>query len=258
MQDFAVVCEQAARAAGKVLLDWRGRFAVREKGPADLVTQADLASQEVVRDIVLGAFPDHAFLSEEEPNRPPAGGYRWIVDPLDGTMNYVHGLHGYCTSIALERDGEVLAATIYEPQHDTCYRATLGGGAFCNGKKLSVSGAQRLDEALVAASFPPRVKRSSDEVLNFLEVLETCRGVRRMGSAALNLSYVAAGQLDGFWATETHAWDIAAGLLIVREAGGIMTAMDGGPVDFNRPKFVAASTPELHAALRARLRPGAP
>jgi myo-inositol-1(or 4)-monophosphatase len=173
-------------------------------------------------------------------------------------MNYVHGLYGYCSSIALERDGEVLVAAIYEPQHDTCYTAKLGGGAFCNGKKLAVSGTRRLDEALVAASFPPQVKRSSDEVLNFLDILETSRGVRRMGSAALNLSYVAAGQLDGFWATETHAWDIAAGLLIVREAGGIMTAMDGGPIDFDRPKFVAAATPELHAALRARLRPGTP
>ncbi len=256
MPEFVEVCEQAARAAGKVLLGWRGRFEVREKGPADLVTQADLESQEAVRSVVLGAFPDHAFLSEEEPNRPPPGGYRWIVDPLDGTMNYVHGLHGYCVSIALERDGEVLVGTVYEPEHDTCYVAQRGAGAFRNGQRLSVSRAQRLEEALVAVSFPPQVRRTSDEVLNFLEVLETCRGVRRLGSAALNLSYVAAGQLDAFWATETHAWDIAAGMLLVTEAGGTVTSLAGGPVDFTRPKFVAAATPELHAALRARLRPG--
>ncbi|HVX63556.1 MAG TPA: inositol monophosphatase family protein [Pirellulales bacterium] len=245
--EYKTVCERAARAGGAVLLDWAGRFAVREKGPADLVTEADLASQEAIQKILLDAFPDHGFLAEENCSIPSQkDGLRWIVDPLDGTTNYVHGLPVYAVSIALEQSGKLLAGTVYNPVAEECYVAAQGHGAELNGKPLRVSQTASLDQALVAASLPAKVRRDDPDIKDFLEVTLRCRAVRRMGSSALNLCYLAAGRFDAYWARSTKAWDIAAGLLMVREAGGVVSSLSGGEPDLADPQFVSACTPALH------------
>lgn len=251
---FLHVAVEAARAAGRELLGWRGRFAVREKGPADLVTEADLAAQETVRKIVQEAFPEHGFLAEENgASSIGRDGYRWIVDPLDGTTNYVHGLPQFCTSIALERAGRLLVGVVYDPTADECF-AAAGAGATLNGRTIRTSNVVTLPQAMVAASFAPRTKRTDPTIYEFLNVLERAQAVRRMGSSALNLCYVAAGRLDAYWANDTKTWDVAAGWLIVREAGGTVVAPDGGEPDLAKPRFVAAAQSALADELRAALR----
>jgi myo-inositol-1(or 4)-monophosphatase len=245
--EYRRVCEQAAEAGGAVLLDWAGRFAVREKGPADLVTEADLASQDAIRDMLLGAFPEHGFLAEENLSIPSRqDGLRWIVDPLDGTTNYVHGLPQYAVSIALEQAGKLLVGVVYNPATGERFTATAGQGAQLNGRPLRVSKVTTLDQALIATSLPAKVRREDPEVSDFLAVTFASQAVRRMGSSALNLCYLAAGRFDAYWARSTKAWDIAAGMLILREAGGVATSIDGGELDLARPEFIAASTPDLH------------
>ena len=256
MQGYKRVCEQAARAGGEVLLQYRNKFNVREKGPADLVTEADLASQVAVREFVLGAFPDHNFLGEED---DPAGitqsdsDFTWIVDPLDGTTNYVHGLENYCVSVALQhrRDAEtkIIEGAIYDPLRDRCYRATLGSGAFCNGEPLHVSNVAEVGKSLIAASLPAKIAPDSGEIERFVRVMLACQAIRRLGSAALNLCYVAAGQLDAYWATSVKQWDVAAGLLIVKEAGGQVSHITGGPLSLADPKFIVSATANLHTEM---------
>jgi myo-inositol-1(or 4)-monophosphatase len=259
MPDFLAVCEEAARAGGAVLLEWVERFTVHEKGPSDLVTDADFASQEAVREIVSKAFPDHGFLSEEQPattSSPAAKSgshYRWILDPLDGTTNYVHRIPDFAVSLALECEGEVLAATVFNPVHDECYTATKGGGAFLNGRRLQTSGIATLQNAVVAASFPPRIAADSPILADFLRIIVASQSLRRTGSSALNLSYIAAGRFDAFWARDTKVWDVAAGYLLVREAGGLMTGLDGRPFQLEHPQFIAAATEPLHRELRSKI-----
>jgi myo-inositol-1(or 4)-monophosphatase len=250
MREFLTVAEQAARAGGKVLLEWRDKFQWREKGPRDLVTEADFASQTVIREILLSAFPDHDFLGEEQipgasPPGKPGAELRWLVDPLDGTSNYVHRLQTFAVSIALERRGEILAGVIYDPVVEECYTTFQGGGAFLNGKTIATSGCGKIDEALIAVSFSNQLPRHSIEVTRFLEVLHSSQSVRRLGSAALNLAYVAAGRLDAYYATSVQNWDVAAGILLVQEAGGVVTALDGGPFQLHKPQFVAVASRSL-------------
>jgi myo-inositol-1(or 4)-monophosphatase len=251
MPEFLQICEQAARAGGRVLLDWMGRFAVREKGPADLVTQADVASQQAIREVLLSHFPDHGFLAEENANEQGVDGrFRWIVDPLDGTVNYVHGVPQFAVSVALEQEGRVVCGTIFDPIAQECFCTARGHGAFLNGRRITTSRVVDVADALVVCSFPPRVKRDAPEVAQFIEVLVACQSMRRTGSAAINLAYLAAGRFDGYWAANNHAWDVAAGFLLVEEAGGFVTNFAGGPVDLDRPQCVTAGTLELHGQLR--------
>jgi myo-inositol-1(or 4)-monophosphatase len=268
--DALRICETAARAGGRVLLDWVGRFGVSNKGPRDLVTEADVASQREIRQIVLGAFPDHGFIGEEslpehaadvQPgNHHAAGGppLRWMVDPLDGTSNYVHGFPAWCVSSALARGDEILVGTVYDPVRDECFTAQLGAGAWLNGKPIRVSGYELLSDALVALSFPPHVSTESVAVADFLAVVPHVHSARRTGSTALNLAWLACGRLDAFWVRKIACWDVAAGLLIFREAGGCLGGFAEGPADLewvslDQPAFVAACTPEVLADLRARL-----
>ena len=260
MSELITICEQAARAGGEVLLDWQDRFQVREKAPADLVTEADLASQEAIREILLTAFPDHGFLGEEdscqdEKTQQPATSprYRWIVDPLDGTTNYVHKMPAFSVSIALEENGKILVATVYDPISQECYTAEAGQGAFLNGQRLQTSSIVSMDQALVAASFSAKVSPESLEIARFIEVLQASQALRRLGSAALNLGYLAVGRLDAYWATSVKVWDIAAGILLVQEAGGIVSGLDGGPLDLAQPRFAAAASKPLHEELIAIL-----
>ncbi len=229
------------------MLEWIGKFAVRQKGPKDLVTEADLASQEAIRRIVLGRFPSHEFVGEEQGAvAQPGAEYRWIVDPLDGTMNYVHGVHHYAVSVALVRGDEIIAGTIYDPWTRECYSAAKGEGAYQDETRLRASGTQSVGEALVVASFASKVERSSPEISQFVAAVLGCQGVRRTGSAALNLCHVAAGRYDAFWALSTQAWDVAAGVLLVTEAGGRVTDLDGQPFDLRRPHPVATAGNPLH------------
>lgn len=247
MSDYSTVCEQAARSGGNILLDMRGRIQATEKGPADLVTEADLASQQAIFRTISAAFPDHCLLGEEQQVSAvtPSADFTWIVDPLDGTTNYVHGLENYCVSVALRQGKQIIAATIYDPIRDHCYRATHGGGAFLNGERIHTSATVQVNEALIAASFSPSVPRNSPEIGRFLEVLYECRAIRRLGSAALNLCYVASGKLDAYWATSLKQWDIAAGVLIVQEAGGVIADIDNGEFCLETPRLVAAGQERL-------------
>jgi myo-inositol-1(or 4)-monophosphatase len=257
MTDYIGVCEQAARAGGQVLRELQGRIQVQEKGPRDLVTEADLASQEVIREILAKEFPDHDFRGEEDvttaeaakPQDNSNSHYCWVVDPLDGTTNYVHQLPLYCVSVALRLGDNVVCGTVYDPVSEEVFTAVADGGAFLNGRLIRVSDCCRLEDALVAASFAPNVPRGSSEVARFIEVLHRCQAVRRLGSAALNLCYVAAGRLDAYFAANIKTWDVAAGQLILREAGATLTALDGGPFQLDHPQFASAATASLHREL---------
>jgi myo-inositol-1(or 4)-monophosphatase len=258
------VCERAARAGGQVLLDWQGRFRTKHKGPKDVVTEADLASQQVIRDIVLGVFPKHQFLGEEsDPSelaaflsaKPAAKGvYRWIVDPLDGTSNYVHGMPAFTVSVALERAGRLLAGVVYDPIANECFSAAAGQGATLNGQPIKSSRCRRLHDALIAVSFSNGVARGSPEIQRFLEVLYACHAVRRLGSAALCLAYVACGRLDGYFGCGCKSWDVAAGALILTEAGGAIASRGQPTLDLRDcTDFASAANPKLQAELVATL-----
>lgn len=258
------VCEQAARAGGRVLTDWVGKFKASTKGPRDLVTEADLASQAEIRRILLEAFPEHGFVGEESiaghASPANAGQPRWIVDPLDGTSNYVHGFPAYCVSVGLALGDELLVGVIYDPERDECFTARRGGGAACNGRPIVASGENDLAAAMVAVSFPPHVASDAQSVADFLAVLPHVHSVRRTGSTAINLAYVACGRLDAFWVRRIASWDVAAGLLIAREAGAVIGPFAGtletAALSLDRPAFIAASSPDLYASLREMLGPG--
>lgn len=235
----------------------RGDHVVREKAPKDLVTDADLASQKAIRSILMEAFPGYAFVGEEQgeteppdpvrrgdPDAPPC----WVVDPLDGTVNYVHRLQSFAVSIALHAHGKMRLGVILDPVTDHLFTA-IDGAATCNGDPIHVSDCERVDQALISCSFPAGVQRDDPEVSRFVNVLEQCQSLRRLGSCALNMCYVAAGRLDGYWATNVSAWDSAAGIVIAREAGAVLTAYDGSPLDEWNPKFCVSATPQLHHTL---------
>jgi myo-inositol-1(or 4)-monophosphatase len=264
--DPLAVCEHAARAAGGLLTAWRGRFTATSKGPRDLVTEADHAAQAEVRRIVLEAFPHHGFVGEEgqggvapaAPGSPghSGSGVRWIVDPLDGTTNYVHGFPAYCVSIALADGDDLVVATIYDPLRDESFTARRGGGAFLNGAPLVTPAVRSADEAVAAVSFPAHVTADAPAVKDFLAVVPHVQAIRRTGSTALNLAYVACGRLHAFWVRRICCWDVAAGVLIAREAGCAVGGFEeADAVDLDAPAIIAASTPELLATLRTLLGP---
>jgi myo-inositol-1(or 4)-monophosphatase len=252
MPGFMEICEKAVRLAGALLMDKLGKVTVREKGRSDLVTEADFAAQEIVRQTILEAFPSHFLVGEEDAagtKQMPSGNgspYRWIVDPLDGTTNYVHQVPHFAVSLALERDGELLVGAVFSPAEKECFTASAGEGAWLNGKRISTSGVTSLSGALCAVGFPAVVRPDSPDLLLFLKGLDHFQGFRRTGSAALNLCYVASGRYDAAWSYCTKVWDVAAGTLLIREAGGIVTSPDGGALDLDRGRFIAAGNPELY------------
>jgi len=259
MPEFLAVCLEAAQRGGEILLDWQHRFRAKEKSPKDLVTEADVASQEATRAIIHKAFPDHDFLGEEDAAERKAKGlpllgqrrsrFRWIVDPLDGTVNYVHRLPGYAVSIALQEEDELLVGVVFDPLSGDCFIGERGKSPTLNGQPIATSGCQRAEQALIAVSFSSNLPRGSIEITRFVEALHACQSVRRMGSAALNLCYVACGRLDSYWATSVAIWDVAAGLLIVQEAGGAISALDGSALNLDRPEMIAAASPALQSEL---------
>jgi myo-inositol-1(or 4)-monophosphatase len=208
----------------------------------------------------LTAFPDHSVIGEEgepegvgpEPDgsRGPAE-YRWLIDPLDGTTNYVHQVPHFCVSVALERSGELLVGAVYDPVSKEFYSAAAGRGGFLNGRRIRTSDVSRLSETLAAVGLPAAVGPECPDLRMFLAALSQCQALRRTGSASLNLCYVAAGRFDAFWCYSTKSWDVAAGVLLIREAGGVVTAPNGGPFVLEAGQFLAAANEQLHAELLA-------
>ncbi len=248
--ELLAVAEEAARAGARELMAWQGRFTSRSKGRHDLVTDADLASEKAIRAVIAERYPGHGVLGEEAPAAEQLDReYCWVVDPLDGTTNYVHGFPCYGVSVAAAHLGRLLAGVVYDPLRDECFTAAAGGGARLNGAPLGVSDAAAVNESLLAVSFPASLTRKSADLEAFLRVAPHCQAIRRTGSAALNLAYVACGRLDGHWAHEIHPWDAAAGVLLVQEGGGVATGSDGRPFELAAGDYLAAATVELHAAL---------
>ena len=244
----------AVRRAGEIQRQAsRGTFEIRKKGTIDLVTEVDVAVEKMVRALIAERYPDHDVLGEElgGPGEGERSRYCWICDPLDGTTNFAHGLPLYCSTIALEVDGELRVGAVYDPTRDELFTAIRGGGAFLNGERIRVSTAATLIDSLLVTGFPYSVQEKLDEMLGlFGRFLSKARAVRRLGSAALDMCYVAAGRLDGFWEEGLNAWDIAGGVLIVQEAGGRITSLDGGPFVLRSGRIIA-SNGLLHEEMRA-------
>ncbi len=245
----------AAHIGGRVLQDWVGRFSVREKSRANLVTEADEASQAAIVQSLKNRFPEHGFLGEESLHERSAGTEAlWIIDPLDGTSNYVHGFPFYCVSIALSVQERVEVGVIFDPTRNETFAAVLGGGATCNGLQMFTSGETNPKSAMAMASLPVATDPENFAVKRFLRALPHLQTVQRSGSAALNLAYVACGRIDAFWSSSLHPWDVAAGSLLVTEAGGTMTNLTGGKFDIFVPDLLAASTATLVQELVTALR----
>ncbi len=228
--------------------------------PHDLVTEVDKGTELLIRKLIHTYFPTHAILGEEgvEPGAEASRKaleemrneeYVWIIDPIDGTTNFIHGLPFYSVSIALAHRGEVIVGVVYDPARDELFVAEKGKGAYVHGKRMSVSGEERLADSLIATGFPTDRERVLPEALRQITaVAPQVRNIRSAGSAALHLAYVAAGRLSGFWEANLNAWDIAAGMLLVREAGGAVTDIDGKPYDLH-VRDVAATNGRIHEAL---------
>jgi myo-inositol-1(or 4)-monophosphatase len=257
LADYLDAAQQAARLGAAALEEWRPRFRVQEKARFDLVTDADLASQRTIADYLARRYPGHAFLGEEDrsphlrpgPDAPPT----WIVDPLDGTTNYVHDCPLYCVSVGLYAAGDLVVGAVYDPRHQEMFCAGLGLGAWLNGERIRTSAADRLEEALLATGFPPDL-RGQERTLEWFRYFSLrTRSLRRTGSTALNMAYVAAGRFDGYWAFDNHVWDVAGAAVVVREAGGVLTNVDGTPYDPFTPDALVSNGP-LHPVLLEALR----
>lgn len=237
-----------------MLQQWRHKFTAREKNPADLVTEADVASEQAIFEYIHARFPDHRFLGEEGLDRGRSDSpVRWIIDPLDGTSNYVHGFPYYAVSIGIEQAGELVAGAIFDPTRDEMFAAVQGGGATLNGAPIQVSERADLRSALCMASLPVKSDRTHPAVQRFLRVLEHAQHVQRTGSAALNLCGVACGRVDAFWSHNLKPWDMAAGVVIVREAGGRVTTAAGTTFDVNQPDLLATNGTQVHEELSRQL-----
>jgi myo-inositol-1(or 4)-monophosphatase len=237
---------KAARKAGRGLLkDFAEveQLQVSQKGPGDFVSRADRTAEQTVREMLMEARPTYGFLGEEggatageDPTR------RWIVDPLDGTTNYLHGLPHWAVSIALEHKGQIVAGVVHDPVKDETFYAEKGEGAWLNDSRLRVSGRSRLTDCLFGTGIPFGAKRTLPAMLQDLaRLMPECAGVRRLGVASLDLAYVAAGRLDGFWERELYSWDMAAGMIIVAEAGGFFGAIRDGHKPLEHGEIIAAN-----------------
>jgi len=272
----AAVGRQAALAAGAVMrLNYLKPHHVTLKGAIDPVTETDLQAQETIISLIRHYFPDHGFLAEEErvgedvgegakrggtgvspvdlSPPPPPTPFRWIIDPLDGTVNFAHGFPMFCASIAFEAEGRLEYGVVCDPLRDELFEARRGGGAFLNGRLIRVSKTEPLDRALLATGFPYDIRERLPETLARLgRLVGVAQGVRRAGSAALDMCYVACGRFDGFWEENLKPWDTAAGLLIIEEAGGRITTFSGGDYDIYAPNIMA-SNEVLHSELLEKL-----
>ena len=248
------VMVQAAFKAGKSLARDFGEvqnLQVSLKGPGDYVSQADRKAEKIIREELMKARPTYGFLGEEsEETIGTDGAHRWIVDPLDGTTNFLHGIPCFAVSIALERNGEIVAGVVLNPATDELFTAERGGGAFLNDRRLRVAARKNLSDAVIGCGTPHLGRGNHGKYLIELRhAMGEVAGMRRLGAAALDLAYVAAGRFDGFWERDLAEWDMAAGILLIREAGGYVSDLDGGTAMFDTGTIVAGNE-YIHKALR--------
>ncbi|MEP6635340.1 MAG: inositol monophosphatase family protein [Acidobacteriota bacterium] len=238
---------QTARDAGGVLIDRLGRAQVSNKGAIDLVTEADLASEKLIIERVRSHYPRHAILAEEsgasdgEGTSSRESEWKWIIDPLDGTTNYAHGYPFFCVSIGVEHGGRIELGVVYDPVRDEMFAVERGQGATLNERPMRVSTVESLDRAMLCTGFPYNVRERPDFARDFVKFTMQGQAVRRDGSAALDLAYIACGRFDGFWEDGLNAWDVAAGVLLIEEAGGRISDFRGEPLDIYSAKVLATN-----------------
>lgn len=251
MLNFAI---QVARDAGNLLVQRLGAAQISNKGDIDLVTEADIAAEELIIDRIRSHYPLHGILAEESGEAVVEGSQRsdwkWIVDPLDGTTNYAHGYPCFCVSIALEHAGELEIGVVYDPMRDEMFAAERGRGATLNERRIRVSNVEELNRAMMCTGFPYDVRTRPDFARDFTNFTLHAQAVRRDGSAALDLAYVACGRFDGFWEDGLNPWDIAAGAILITEAGGRITNYENEPLDIYTKKVVASNGRVHDATLR--------
>ena len=244
--------QDAAHKAGRILLENFGKISgaqIREKQKNDFLTYVDELSEQRIIETIRTAFPDHGILAEESGIAERESAYRWIIDPLDGTKNYICGISIYGISIALEYNKNLIVGVVYDPVRDDMFYAETGKGAFLNGNKIGVSREKDLSKCLIATGFPFKYKQYLHKyMVCFEEVFVHCSGIRRMGAASIDLAYTAAGKFDGFWELGLNPWDVAAGALIIREAGGTITDFWGGD-DFLSRAYIIATNGHIHSKL---------
>ena len=241
MLSFAI---ETARDAGQLLLEKFGRkLAVSKKGDINLVTEADLASEALIIERIKSYYPKHAILAEEsgEAKIDGASEWKWIIDPLDGTTNFAHGYPCWCVTLALEHSGEVVIGVTFDPTRDELFAAERGRGASLNNKPIRVSETEELADALIVTGFPYDFKRRDDFARHLTEFLLNSRGVRRDGSAAIDMAYIACGRFDGFWEEGLNPWDMAAGVLLIEEAGGHVSGYDNSQFSIYSPPILASN-----------------
>jgi myo-inositol-1(or 4)-monophosphatase len=249
--DFAHIAEGIARQAGALLRGFYAKGVATEyKGDVDLVTEADRASEQLIVEKLKAAFPTHGVYGEEGTRNALDSEYRWYVDPLDGTTNFAHSFPAFCVILGLERrakdlaadaDGELIAGVIYDPLRDEMFSVERGRGAWLNGKKIHVSKIATMQESLTGTGFPSKKRHDSPNVHFYQEITLRSHGVRRAGSAGLDLAYVACGRLDGFWEFNLNPWDTSAGVLMVQEAGGTVTHFEGGRFTLDSREVLATN-----------------
>jgi myo-inositol-1(or 4)-monophosphatase len=251
---FQAIAEEVAKQAGKFLLGQAGIAKIREKAPGDYVTSADEAAQALIFSELSRHFPSHSLLGEEESTDADwKKGFCWVIDPIDGTRNFIYGLPSFSVSIALMLHGQPIVGVVHDPMLAETYVACSGRGAWVNGKSIAPTAMESLDQSLLVCSFPARVHSDTPELMRFNRVVQRAT-LRRLGSAALNLCYVACGRLDGYWATSLSLWDFAAGMLIAKEAGAATRDLDGLEFRFEKNEFCVTSTTQLGDELLPLLR----
>lgn len=256
MHPILNIAVRAARKAGSIInrAALAGGLNVRSKQAKDYVTQVDQAAEEAIIEIVKKAYPEHGFLAEESGASAADAEYVWIIDPIDGTTNFIHGFPQYCTSIGVTHRGALAHAVIYDPVKNELFTASKGRGAFLNDRRIRVTTLAKLGEALVGTGFPFKELGRLDLYSRQLQtMMQTCSGVRRAGAAALDLAYVACGRLDAFWELGLSPWDMAAGALLIQEAGGLVGDLQGEQTYLESGDIVAA-TPKLFPPLLGALR----
>jgi myo-inositol-1(or 4)-monophosphatase len=252
MSNFVETAARIAREAAAIVEQLRReKIGFELKGDADLVTRADRESELHITSELKAAFPDHAIVAEEGNNTHSDSGYRWYVDPVDGTTNFAHGYPVYNVTLALEKDNQIIAGVVFDPTRNEMFQAEKSAGAYLNGERLNVSGAARMEDALYATGFPSRKRHQNVNIHFYYQLALISHGVRRSGSAAIDLAYVACGRLDGFWEFGLNPWDMAAGRLLVEEAGGTVTDMHGAPHHLITSQHLLVTNSHIHGATLA-------